>query len=104
MDECDKQIKSKIDIANQCNQKNNCTLRIDPNTIPQECRAPSDLFDADGTKYLVGYAICEEFYIDFPGLRRLEKTNVYYLLVVIDIVTIIIYTVGYFWYVFGDEK
>ncbi len=96
-DNCDQVIISKIDVGNQCSHKNNCTLNIDPKSIPQECKAPSDIFASDGNKYLVGYAICEEFYLDFPGLRGLEKTNVYYLLVVIDIVTLVIYSVGFFW-------
>jgi len=61
-DGCDQQIISKINIASQCNQKNNCTLRIDPKTIPEGCRAPSDIFPVDGNKYLVGYAICEGTY------------------------------------------
>ncbi len=51
----------------------------------------SDSITPSSNRYIVGYAMCEDFEILFPGLGGLDKRDVYTLLIILDLMTITIY-------------
>jgi len=76
------------------------------NNLPTKCS-----LEKPGTQnqlFVSGYAVCEgktiiivlirsEFQLLIPGFETWEKRNVYNLFIVIDLLSIILYTTGYFW-------
>jgi hypothetical protein len=92
--DCKKSILSNLDFKESCYHNPSCNMKFNISKIPESCLLADSIAPGNG-RYIVGYAMCEDFEILFPGLGGLDKKDVYTLLIILDLMTITIYGTFY---------
>lgn len=92
--DCKNLILSNLDFDNSCYHNPSCKMKFNISKIPDNCLLTTSNPESTG-RFVVGYAMCEDFEILFPGLSGLDKKDVYTLLIVLDLLTIAIYGICY---------
>lgn len=96
---CQESIKNITNIHKDCYHQPSCNVKFNISEIPSYC-----LIDTNSSvpgQYVVGYALCEDFEIVFPGLHDVDKKDVYSILIIMDLIAIGVYSVTYL--VYGND-